>query len=297
MKRISALYAFLFALAVCGAAAQNMSVAYVAGTASARSDSGWVGLSTGDSLSAEDTLQLSEGAFVELKWTSARLALSQKGVYKLHDVLAYSRTLGSAGADKALLASMQHILSGPGNIQNAAGRARTGSDASAEGPRWATRSSLEFLDSGKEYVRAGQYDQAIRQFLQAQDAATGKEMPEIQYRLSYSYLLKGDSRKAIEYASGLRPSRADAWSSNFVILRAKLLIDSSAFTQEVAWLTQPGNDLTRDAQRSSVYLFLLGLGYRGICDVSNEKLALSKVMSISGESELGQAAAILLLNP
>jgi tetratricopeptide (TPR) repeat protein len=256
-----------------------MSVAYVAGNASARSDSGWVGLSTGDSLSAEDTLQLSEGAFVELKWTSARLALSQKGVYKLHDVLAYSRTLGSAGADKALLSSMQYILSSPGHIQNAPGGARAS------------------LDSGAEYVRAEQYDQAIKQFLQAQDAATDSEMPEIQYRLSYSYLLEGDSRKAIEYASGLRPSRADEWSSNFVILKAKLLIDSSAFPQEVAWLTRSENDLSRDAQRSSVYLFLLGLGYRGVCDVSNEKLALSKVMSISGESVLGKSAALLLLNP
>ena len=86
-------------------------------------------------------------------------------------------------------------------------------------------------------------------------------------------------------------------SSNFVILKAKLLIDSSAFPQEVAWLTRSENDLSRDAQRSSVYLFLLGLGYRGVCDVSNEKLALSKVMSISGESVLGKSAALLLLNP
>jgi tetratricopeptide (TPR) repeat protein len=153
------------------------------------------------------------------------------------------------------------------------------------------------LDSGKEYIRSGQYDLAIQQFDQALDAATHNEAPRVHYYLAYAYSLSGDTREALKQAAGLQPSGADEWASDFIILKAKLLVDSSAFAQAIAWLTQNGNDLSGDAQRAAIYDFLLGVGYRGVGDTSNEKVALSKVTAMSAESDLGKAAAGLLQNP
>ncbi len=150
---------------------------------------------------------------------------------------------------------------------------------------------------GSRTSKSGQYGEAIEQFLQALDAATEQESPQVRYYLAYAYSLNGDTRAALKYAADLQPSSADEWASDFIILKAKLLVDSNAFAQDIAWLTQSGNDLSGDAQRGAIYQFLLGVGYRGIGDASNEKASLSKVVAISGESDLGRAAAELLQNP
>jgi hypothetical protein len=80
------------------------------------------------------------------------------------------------------------------------------------------------------------------------------------------------------------------------LLQAKLSLDTFAFAQAINWLTQPGNDLSDDAERVSLYYFLLGMGYQGIGDTTNQKRSFSKVMAISGESDLGKAAAQLQQN-
>ena len=82
----------------------------------------------------------------------------------------------------------------------------------------------------------------------------------MQYNLACAYSLSGDTRAALKHAAGLQPSSADEWASDFIILKAKLLVDSNAFAQEIAWLTQSGNDLSGDAQRAAIYNFLLGRG-------------------------------------
>jgi len=222
--------------------------------------------------------------------------LSQKGTYNLRDILASSHALDSAGAGKAILAALSSFLMGPARNQSTAG-ARGANGSKAEDSDWVTSSAQVFLDAGEQYLKSGQYDEAIEQFLQALDAATEHESPQVRYYLAYSYSLNGDTRAALKYASDLQPIAGDEWASDFIILKAKLLVDSSAFGQEIAWLTQNGNDLSGDAPRGALYEFLLGVGYRGVGDAANAKDSLSKVVSTSGESDLGKAAAQLLQNP
>ena len=78
-----------------------------------------------------------------------------------------------------------------------------------------------------------------------------------------------------------------------MILRAKLLVDASAFSEAVRWLGR-NRALSGDAERAPVYDFLRAVGYRGMGDIGKEKQNLSKVISLSPDSELGQAAARLL---
>jgi hypothetical protein len=97
--------------------------------------------------------------------------------------------------------------------------------------------------------------------------------------------------------AGLEPKGSEEWAPEFVLLKARLLVDSNAFAQEIAWLRQQGNDLSEDAQRASAYYFLLAVGYRGIGDGSNERESLSRVVEMSADTDLGKAAARLLLMP
>jgi tetratricopeptide (TPR) repeat protein len=295
MRRARHGCALLMLFVACGAFAQSLSVAYIEGDAQARSGSSWTVLSVGDPISSEATLRLEEGAYVELSSQGAKITLSQKGTYKLHDIVSSSRALGSAGAGKALLTTLAHLAAGPALNQGAVAGARGANESKADDSEWVASSAQVFIDSGREYVKSGQYDQAIGQFLQALDSAANEnESAEIRYNLAEAYSLKGDTRNALKQAAGLQPSSGDGWSADFVLLKAKLLMDTNAYAQEISWLTQQGNDLSGDAQRAQAYLFLLGVGYRGVGDTSKEKETLSKVVSISGESDLGKSAGQLL---
>lgn len=80
-------------------------------------------------------------------------------------------------------------------------------------------------------------------------------------------------------------------------LKAKLLADSNAFSQEIAWLRQSGNDLSGDVQRAALYSFLLGVGYRGVEDTANSKACFLRVVAMSAGSDLGKTATQLLRSP
>ena len=167
---------------------------------------------------------------------------------------------------------------------------RGADEGKADDSEWVTSGAQVLLDEGEQCLKSGQYEEAIGQFLQARDAATEKESSRVRYYLAYAYSLSGDTRTALKQAMGLQPSRADEWAPDFIILKATLLVDTNAYEQEIAWLIQSGNDLSGDAQRASIYYFLLGVGYHGIGDTSSEKQSLSKVVAISEQSALRKAA-------
>ena len=277
--------------------AQELSVSYIEGNVQARSGSSWVTLSIGDRVSPQTALQLIGGACIEIKWGDSRIFLSQKGTYVLHDIMTSFQALSSAGVRKAISSTLSLLLKGRAQNQNDSLGARGANEAKVEDSGWVTSSAQVFVDAGKQYLESGQNKEAIEQFLLALDAATDAESTQVQYYLAYAYSQSGDTRVALKHAASLQPGSSDAWASDFIILKAKLLIDSNAFAQEIAWLTQKEHDLSADAQRASLYYFLLGVGYRAVGDASNEKANLSRVVTISGESDLGKAAAQLLLNP
>ncbi len=271
-------------------------MSYVEGNVCVQSGSTWAALSIGDNVSSQVTVQLGDGAYLELKETDLKIVLSRKGTYSLPDILASSRTMRSTGVAKALVATLSSLLMGPAENQSAAG-VRGANEDKAEDSQWVTSSAEVSLDAGEQYLKSGQYAEAIEQFLQARDEATEKELPQIRYNLAYAYCLSGDTRDALKQSTGLQASSADGWAADFVILKAKLLVDTNAFADEIAWLTQGGNDLSGDAQRAALYDFLLGVGYRGVGDTSDEKASLSRVVAISVTSDLGRAAAQLLQTP
>jgi hypothetical protein len=92
---------------------------------------------------------------------------------------------------------------------------------------------------------------------------------------------------------GPNPTGGESWAADFVLLQAKLQVDTNAFGPAVEWLTQKGASLAQDAQRGQIYYFLLALGYRVLRDTQKEQKALAMVISIEPHSELGRAAAEL----
>ena len=130
--------------------------------------------------------------------------------------------------------------------------------------------------------------------MQALGAATTQEMPEVRYYLACARSMSGDTRGALKLIEGLDAPAAEDWAFDFAIFKAKLLADTNAYREEIAWLAAWGPALSKDPDRAPVYYFLLALGYRGTGDVRAERQSLSRVVSLDGDGELGNSAARLL---
>ena len=290
MKREALL---IFALVVATSLhAQDLSVVYLEGVVQVRSGASWTELQIGDAVPRESAIRLQNGGSLQLKGTGADFYLNRPGTYAIRDLVAARQKLSSKGVAGALINSLRSLAFGRGTNQNAAGGARAADKGKSEDDSWVESSAEVFLAAGREYIKGGKFDQAIAQLNEALDSATGEEIPEIQYYLAEASSLNGDVRGAWKQIADLRPGASDTWAGDFVLLKAKLLEDTSAYTEAVDWLK--ANDLSQDAQRGQLYLFLLGLGYRGANQEVGATAALGKVVAISAESDLGKAAGELL---
>ncbi|MGA2763590.1 MAG: hypothetical protein ABSG17_09520 [Spirochaetia bacterium] len=278
------------------AVAQGLTVVYMEGEADLQSGSSWVQLALGKAVPPNSSIRLTPGGLLQLKGAGVELTFSRPGSYVIRAVLAEREKISSAGAGAALLSSLRSLVFGPVTRSDANLGARGANESKPQDQGWAESTAEVFLDAGKEYVKAGKYVMAIEQLREALQSATEQEAPEIRYYLAYASSLNGDAPEAWKQISAIHAG-SEPWAGDFILLKAKLLEDSIANEDAVAWLTQDGNDLSRDSDRAPLYYFLLGLGYRGSGDGEKALQALSKVVSISATSDLGKAARELSQQP
>ena len=276
------------------ALAQSLSVAYLEGQAQLRIGSSWTELATGSAVPLTSSVRLPTGGLVQIKGGGIELTLSRPGIYVVRDIVAARRAVSNPGIDAVVAGSLRHLVSGPTERQSTAMGGRAENESKSDDETWAETSSEVFLAAGKEYIKAGKYDKAMEQIREALEGATDQEAPKIHYYLAYAASLNGDVREAGRQIADLQPTTSDAWAEDFIILKAKLLEDTSAYAEAVALLTHEGNVLSQDAQRAPLYYFLLGLGCRGAGEKESAKRAFSEVVAISAESDLGRAATKLL---
>ena len=276
--------------------APNLSVSYVEGAVYQQSSSVWKALSIGDWVSSDASIRLEAGACVQLKGIGSDIYLSQKGTYAVRNLLAVRQKMASPGIGTALLASLASLFARPQHNQSSVAGTRGATESENANQDWMGTGAEDDIQQARDDIQSGKYEEAIKGLTQTLGEATEEEIPQIHYYLAYAYSLSGDTPDAERQMAGAKPSGGDFWAGDYILLQAKLCLDTFAFAQAVQWLTQPENDLSRDAQRASLYYFLLGLGYRGFGDEARAAQNLSRVVSLAGESELGKSATRLLQN-
>jgi tetratricopeptide (TPR) repeat protein len=278
--------------------AQDLSVSYLDGSASIRSGSTWKLLSIGDAVPMEATIRVEPAGYVQLKGGGVDLIVTRPGTYSVKDIVARNKTVSTRGIGAAIAASLRALASGRSAPQNATSGARAGNVGdTGEDESWVESSAAEFLSAAKSYLKAGRYDDALKQLRQAEQSADSEEIPEIRFYLASTYALKGDLGLAWKLAQDLTSVPDAEWAGDLLLLKARLLLDTSAFADAVALLEGEGSWLAQDKSRAPLYHFLLGLGYRGAGAAESSRQALSRVVAISPDSDLGIAAADLLKTP
>lgn len=290
-------FAFLLFLAAGASAADMLSVVYVEGSAQVQSGSTWKEIAIGDPVLPDASIRVGTASFLQIKGAGVDFCVSRPGTYSVKDLLAARRTLVAARAGAVVSGSIRYLLTGPSQRRSAALGTRGAEAAETEDSGWAESSADVLLAAAKEYITAGKYAEAIDQLTQARKAASPQELPEVRYYSACALSMSGDVREAWQQISDLEPPVGASWRLDFVLLKAKLLVDTSAYAEAAALLAHDGAVLSGDAQRSPLYFFLLGLGYQGSGDRQKARESLSKVVETVATSDMGNAARQLLNAP
>ena len=275
--------------------AQQLTISYLEGSIARQTGSSWAALSIGDPLASSDVIRVEGQGCVEIGAGGTRITVTKPGRYSVKDLLTASRAFGTAGAGPALSSILRLIASGTGPNEGSVGGARAAEKGRDEqGDEWASSEATVFLQAGTDLISSQQYAQAIDQLKRAAGVAEDEEADEVRYRLAEAYSLNGDVRSATTLVTDFAPSGSATWFPDFVLLKAKILIDGSAYDAARTWLTSTGAGLSGDAQRGQTYYFLLGLSSEGAGDVSTARTSFERVVTLSPESDLGKAAARLM---
>lgn len=276
--------------------AQKLTVAYLQGEVQLKTGSGWSQLSIGDEVPRDGMLQVSDGGYLELTDHGFTITLSQARLYSVQALLSASQLMSNTGVGRALSTMLSTLVNRPSRTQSTAIGARGANESKTDQPDWVTSDTEVYLGNGREFIKLGEYAKAIEEFRRALEAATDQELPEARYYLASAYSLNGDTRNAFTQLSRVTPLGAETWVSDYVLLKAKLLVDTFAFKEEITWLTEQRGGLLQDAQRAAAYYFFLALGYQGVGDTAQERESLTQVMHMAADSDVGKVAAKILDN-
>jgi hypothetical protein len=270
------------------AGAQAVTVDYIEGKAAQHVGDAWAGLAVGDQVALDASVRLEELSLVQLKGQGATITLCQAGTYGLRSVVKTRASLRSAGAATAVATAFSRMIHGTGRNTNAPGGVRSEMIDISEATRDFDTGGP--LVSGKSYLASGQYDEAIAALAPAVQAAPGGEAG---FCLATAYSLKGDPKSSLEALAAVAPTGREEWAPDYILLRAKLLLDTFAFQRAIDVLTAASALFENDGARAQTWYFLLALGYRGAGNSARSTECLDTVQSLAPETELAASAARL----
>jgi tetratricopeptide (TPR) repeat protein len=267
--------------------AQGLTVEYVEGTVSLHAASGWITLAVGDGVAVDAQVRLNKLSLVQLKGGGATVTLSQAGTYGMAGVLAARASLRAAGAPTAVASAFSKIIRG-GRVTGGAGGVRA--ERIEIGDLGGIIPPAGELDDGKEALARGDYGKAIQHFT---PAAERDPEGEAGFCLAAAWSLAGDPKTALAVVAEVKPKGGEEWAGDYVLLRAKLLLDTFAYAPAVKILEAGHRAFEGDGERAPYYYFLLALGYQGSGDAARAGECFDTVAALAPGSDLAASAARL----
>lgn len=273
--------------------AQAYHVSYLDGTAKKKSNASWIELVMGDQIGPHDLIRLAEASYLEIAG-STNLTISQPGDYSIQRLVSAAHAIDGSGARSVLAAVLSNLVRNDDPRMNTVMGVRSLNGEGA--PTSDSEGVRKLLDAGRGKLKAGDIAAAIAEFQQAVQKATYADIPLARYFLGSAFALAGRTQAALVELSDIRDSRDAPWWADYALLKAKLLIDTSAYSVAAQWLVSQGPRITEDPNRATIYYFLLGVAYRGTGEIDKARVNLIAVIG-GGDSGLATAAQHLLERP
>jgi len=288
----------LCGLTPAASAAYELEVAYVDGIVEVRSETGWRELLIGDRLSEEAWVRLEAGALAELTLTgdaSARgvtVSLSKAGEYSIGNLVDLSRVQASQGIDRHLSGLLESALGDHARETGTVMGVRGEEQGAPEDP-WADELEREMLLAALELLAEERYGEALP-LLQELLAIVGTSAePEVRFYTGYTHALLDQPMRALAQLRRILFKPGHALYPDHVLLMARLLVESLAYEEALAWLDAHPLD-TEDPAPLQAALFLRALTYRGMEDDEAYRHALVQIIQLDPDTETGLLANQLL---
>jgi tetratricopeptide (TPR) repeat protein len=253
------LLAALFALAItAGVFAQALTISYLDGVVELKTAKGWQALSIGDKVAADASVRITQGGSLELLKGTVRITLIKDGTY---DLAALSKAAGkpAAGGIGTTIAQKLSTLTTEKPKASAAGGVRGAAQGTSDGSiMWVdesdeTRSQVQALMDKKKYADAVKLlHQAIA------DSSSDAEKEELGYLIGAAYYGAGQEAQAYRALANITPGPDAEYYARYVILKAQVLVDSSAWKEALDLLNPfiaayPTGEATQVAYLLSYY--------------------------------------------
>lgn len=268
----------LMLLGSAGLSAQNVTIQYVQGPVEQRINNGWTPVSIGEAITDSSLVCLGNGALMSFSFAGQYITLHDPGSYSLREVLGVSKILHSPVAFSVLKSSLGALLANSTVQPTSVLGVRGLNENPLQGK------ALKYYEAATVSIRNYAYRIAEHQIKEALVAADPRAAPYLLYYLSYTYSLAGNTERALKIADEIRPEPSDRWAAELILLKAQLLLEQMAFRSEVRWLRENAGVATEEASSAPVYLFFLGMGYRGLGNLrySNKYLLRAAAMDTGG---------------
>jgi tetratricopeptide (TPR) repeat protein len=288
MKRSFLISVLLIGLISFSAGAIELTIDYLDGYLDIREDGEWYELTIGEVVLDSDTIRLDEDSIAELSAQGVKLTLTKPGIYNIEDLLEARGKSRSSGIASVIGGKIASILEEPEQTQTAVMGVR---GAKSENELdWMSGDTVELLETGKEHLANGDFEEALEVFEEAYDFADISEEAEVLFYLGYTNALTGNLRMALSHLSDADPETDTEYFFDFVLLKGQILTETFAYEEAIEWFGAYEADLEADQTSAQLALLLKGLSYQAIDETTQAKTTLKKAVDINASSEAGLAA-------
>ena len=213
-------------------------VDFIDGNADIKNGNSWDYLDIGDSVSNSDVIRLEDNSYLEIKFKSITLKLTQKGQYKIDDLLKSNQKVSNASFGNKTKYILNKILYGDDSLaQSTAGGVR--GDPIEDLLDSIPDSDSAYLREASKAFEAGETDAALAKFLEAWDFAEDIEQEMMSaYFISLIYYQKGEMSKALSYLDEVWLNEFSQFYGLIVYLKATILIETNGNQQALDWIAK-----------------------------------------------------------
>ena len=289
MRKQTIFVLFLCLVAVGALAAQSVSVDYVDGAVQQKVGASWVALQIGDELASGASIRLQSGGLVELSKGNQRISVVKEGTYLLSDLLKSTGPSAKPGATGFALVQKIKTIATAHEGQGTAGGVRGADQSAAASVPWAEESE-EARDNAASLLSAGKCEEAAKVLTSAMGDAPPEAKPEMQYMLAQAYYGQKETARAFRAITSVTPGVTDSFYPDYMILKAQVLLDSSAYGDAQDAVQQFLKSKPQSEYAQAAYLIAAQCA-KAVGDAAALQAAVKSGVALAPQSETAQILA------
>ncbi|MDZ7795457.1 MAG: hypothetical protein U5P10_17715 [Spirochaetia bacterium] len=267
--------------------AEDFQLIYSNGEVSVKTQSGWSGLMSGDSLAADTTVRLGPGAVAEFSSPGTTLLFSKPGSYRLQ-AAASQKPQDESRVISSVFGRIAKMGSAASRSQSQAMGVR--GDVADGNPSitWIEEDSMSF-DEARAAYDSGEFTLAIDILENEVEPIVLSDESEYWYYLSASYLGSGQKGPALQIAQQHSANQFSTVYPEFLLLKGRLQLEARDYSLAAEHLKNYIYQVNTDSRKQlGYYLYAIALQQLGQQD--NARQALQMVLQLDADSELTQLA-------